>query len=97
MNSAINTKYSTYFNCTSILLLVTLFIVRHCSLSSLKWVFNVQKLEQHVYEPSGSGSRVGKVSGSEVSGRVSGMPEMPCTKPGFGRPKLPETAQNYKS
>ena len=42
-------------------------------------------------------ARVGKVSGIEVSGRVSGMPEMPGTKPGFGRPKLPETAQNYKS
>ena len=38
-----------------------------------------------------------EVSGIEVSGRVSGMPEMPGTKPGFGRPKLPETAQNYKS
>ena len=37
------------------------------------------------------GSRVGKVSGIEVSSRVSGMPEMPCTKPGFGRPKLPKT------
>ena len=36
-------------------------------------------------------SRVGKVSGIEVSGRVSGMPEMPGTKPGFGRPKLPKT------
>ena len=35
--------------------------------------------------------RVGKVSGIEVSGRVSGMPEMPGTKPGFGHPKLPET------
>ena len=35
--------------------------------------------------------RVGKVSGIEVSGRVSGMPEMPATKPGFGRPKLPKT------
>ena len=31
--------------------------------------------------------RVGKVSGIEVSGRVSGMPEMPGTKLGFGRPK----------
>ena len=39
-------------------------------------------------------ARVGKVSGIEVSGRVSGMPEMPGTKPGFGRPKLPETARN---
>ena len=36
-------------------------------------------------------TRVGKVSGIEVSGRVSGMPEMPGTKPGFGRPKLPKT------
>ena len=44
-----------------------------------------------------AGARVGKVSVIEVSGRVSGMPEMPGTKPGFGRPKLPETAQNYKS
>ena len=35
--------------------------------------------------------RVGKVSGIEVSGRVSGIPEMPGTKPGFGRPKLPKT------
>ena len=34
--------------------------------------------------------KVGKVSGIEVSGRVSGMPEMPGTKLGFGRPKLPE-------
>ena len=34
--------------------------------------------------------RVGKVSGIEVSCRVSGMPEMPGTKPGFGRPKLPK-------
>ena len=41
--------------------------------------------------------RVGKVSGIEVLGRVSGMPEMPGTKPGFGRPKLLKTAQNYKS
>ena len=36
-------------------------------------------------------SRVGKVSGIKVSGRVSGMPEMPGTKPGFGRPKLTKT------
>ena len=42
--------------------------------------------------------RVGKVSGIEVSGRVSGMPEMPGTKPRFWAPetalnctKLPET------
>ena len=38
--------------------------------------------------------RVGKVSGIEVSGRVSGMPEMPGTKPRFW---APETARNYKS
>ena len=49
-------------------------------------------------------SRVGKVSGFAVSGRVSGMPEMPGTKPRFWAPetarnctKLPETARNYKS
>ena len=48
--------------------------------------------------------RVGKVSGIEVSGRVSGMPEMPGTKPRFWAPetarncpKLPETSRNYKS
>ena len=35
--------------------------------------------------------RVGKVSGIEVSGRVSGMPEMPGTKPRFW---APETARN---
>ena len=50
------------------------------------------------------GARVGKVSGIEVSGRVSGMPEMPGTKPRFWAPetarncpKLPETARNYRS
>ena len=36
-------------------------------------------------------TRVGKVSGIEVSGRVSGMPEMPGTKPRFW---APETARN---
>ena len=36
-------------------------------------------------------SRVGKVSGIEVSGMVSGMPEMPGTKPRFW---APETARN---
>ena len=35
--------------------------------------------------------RVGKVSDIEVSGRVSGMPEMPDTKPRFW---APETARN---
>ena len=35
--------------------------------------------------------RVGKVSGIEVSGRVSGMPEIPGTKPRFW---APETARN---
>ena len=34
---------------------------------------------------------MGKVSGIEVSGRVSGMPEMPGTKPRF---LAPETARN---
>ena len=32
-------------------------------------------------------TRVGKVSGIEVSGRVSGMPEMPGTKPRFWAPE----------